>query len=150
MSINHAVRAERLRALCDDGAKFNEESLDDIKLGGHYDDGPPRVPHRYAALTYDGSSTWLETADTLEDMRDTLSDAIQGEVPWAPGEVLDLDTEDVYSPVVRVSLRALRYFVRYSYTIGDSTFENVAHYATKREARASMRNDSWKIITTNV
>jgi hypothetical protein len=150
--IDHHARAERLRALIENASKFNEESLDEIDLDGEI----PKVPHRFACMTYDGSSSWLETADTLRDMQNALVDAINGEVPWAPGEAVDLDTGDVYRSDVSVRLRPLPYFVRSAFTVdyshGPHTYTNDARFATKTEARAYIKTirETNEILETNL
>lgn len=76
------------------GHCFNEESLQDIDL----------ATDRYAAMTYDGSSSWLEANPDRDHLVAQLAGCIQGEVPWAPGEVIDLETGETFGVTVRVEI----------------------------------------------
>lgn len=120
-NIDHHARAERLRAMIASDSNVREDSIDgycvfepDPDRPGDFrpqangtivlDGETPRVPPRYAATTYDGSECYFEFADTLEDMGDALLEAMNGEVPWSPGAVVDLDTGDSYTANESVSL----------------------------------------------
>jgi hypothetical protein len=129
--IDHAARAARLREFYAEWSKVNDDSLADVEppveLEEEWDapdegdePDPSRVPYRYVANTWDGSSTWLEFDNELDSMRETLESAIHGEVPWAPGDVLDLDTGERHTSYVKVSLARLTHAVRWSYTLGKT------------------------------
>lgn len=99
--IDHHKRAERLRDFLDSLSKVNSEHLDqqDVKLDGEI----PHVPCRYALSEWDGSSTCVNFADTIESANEIAADLGGGDYPWSPGEMLDLDTGVTYEPVVTVT-----------------------------------------------
>lgn len=123
-------RATRLRALIAGESKVNDDSLKDE--GVDLESDPPVVPFRYAAPTYDGYNTWLQFADTLEVMAAELASAIESETPYAPGEVVDLDTGEVYRAVVNVHLPVARTYAKalavlHRLQAGESVTDALAH-----------------------
>jgi hypothetical protein len=127
--INHTTRAKRLYGLLAGESKVNDDSVADagVSMGD-----PPTVPYRYAAPTYDGSSTYIEFANDLAEMSSQLVEAIAGEYPSAPGNVVDLDTGTEYAPVVHVGLPEARTYRRamavlYRLQSGESVADALAH-----------------------
>lgn len=106
--IDHATRVKNLRAVMDGAYKINDESVstaEGIEYASDDDDMPNVIPYRYACPTYDGSSSWIEFANALDEMAEALADAINGEVPFAPGPVVvDLDTGEGFPTKVSVGI----------------------------------------------
>lgn len=102
MTVDHAKRAERLADLIAGESKVIDEGVADA--GVDLESDPPVVPFRYACPTYDGSNTWIQFANELAEMTaDLASEAVQGEVPYAPGNIVDLDTGTVFHTFVTVT-----------------------------------------------
>jgi hypothetical protein len=130
MQVDHHARADRLRDAIESWTKVNEDCLDraDIDLDGEI----PHVPHRYAASEWDGSSTWINFADTIEEAN-AISGDLGGEYPWAPGEMIDLDTGVPYEPKVTVEYEAQRWLVHASPDDSDLVFN--VRFTSEEKAR---------------
>lgn len=104
---DHMVRAANLRELIEQHAyKCNEEGFQEQDPIVDIECDPPVVPYRYAAATFDGRGTWMEFDDDLGRLSTTLAEAINGEIPWAPGAVMDLDSGEFFEAIVEVTLVA--------------------------------------------
>lgn len=117
MTIDHHKRADRLREFMDGCAKFNEDVLQEfnVKLDGEI----PNVPFRFVAQEWDGSTSWAGFYDTVEEACEGAAGSTMGEVAWAPGAMLDLDTGNSYEPLVKVEFVPLRWAVRVSWSFTD-------------------------------
>lgn len=128
-------RAERLRALLEDARKFRDEALDDNEID--LDANPPVVPKRFAVIQYDGNECYLGTYDNVADANNGEAGEILGEVPWAPGEMMDLDTGIAYEPHVTVRFKPLRWTLKVSFSFTNAV--SVIRFPTKQAARGYVR-----------
>lgn len=139
IAIDHHKRATNLLELLDDCSKVNDDALHEAEveiedLEG--EDPDPRVPKRYAATEWDGSSTWVNFYDTFEEAAEGAADSIMGEVAWAPGALMDLDTGRRWEPNVSVKWEPLRWGLRTrtKRSYGEPTEATMA-FVTKRQAQ---------------
>lgn len=140
--IDHHKRADRLRDFIDSLSKVAVEHLDqqDVTLDGEI----PNVPCRYALSAYDGSSTMLNFADTLEDAAEIAAD-LGDDYPWAPGEMIDLDTGVPYEPTVKVAFTAKRWLVHASPADSDLVFD--VRFTSEEQAREYIGDEAtWTVL----
>lgn len=95
-------RATRLEAFAGDQRHLRADSL--TNAGVDLDRAEAIVPFRYVASTWGDDESYLEFANTIEEMQHTLAQLGGGESAWAPGEVLDLDTGARWLTSVAVTL----------------------------------------------
>lgn len=131
--IDHHKRAERLRSFMDELSAVREYALSDhgIELDGEI----PKVPHRFAQSEWDGSETYINFFDTVEEANAGAGD-LGGEYPWVPGAMVDLDTGMHYEPFVTVRFKPLRWVVKVSGPRNDVTD---VRFPTKRMAAGWVR-----------
>lgn len=143
-------RADTLRDLIEGGdlAKLNEDCLrdQDVDLDGEI----PHVPKRYAQSEWDGSSNWINFADTIEEAQAMAGDLGGGDYPWAPGVMVDLDTGVPYQPVVAVTYEPQRWLVHVSKD--DSNLVLKARFTSEEQAREYIAShkaddeDAWTVL----
>jgi hypothetical protein len=127
---DHHARATRLRDFIDSLSKVNDDLAEaDVDLDGEI----PNVPCRYAVSEWDGSSTSINFADTIEDANAIAADLGGGDYPWAPGEMMDLDTGVPYEPNVTVEFVAQRWLVHASPDDSDLVFN--VRFTSEKQAR---------------
>lgn len=114
MAIDHHTRAARLREIIEEHHHLREweEDYPDVDLDGEI----PKVPQRFVTLGYDGSTTALGFADSLEEAAGWLTEAATNDYPDAPSGVRDLDTGIDYEPTVRVTLEPMDVEVELTYS----------------------------------
>lgn len=148
--IDDAARAARLEKFANELSKLNEDCFAEAGI----DMDVPDVPRRFACAQYDGSGAWIAFADELDDARKIQQDAPHEEVPWGPGDVLDLDTGQRYSTVLTATLERYTHRVTWTSVIGDSTWAVEGWYKSEEIAEgiaAEMRlQGSVRDVTVDV
>lgn len=131
--IDHHKRADRLREFMENLSKLNEDCLADtgITLDGEI----PHVPARFAESEWDGSGSFINFFDTIEDANAGAGD-LGGEYPWVPSTMLDLDTGVAYEPMVTVRFKPLRWVVKVSF---GATRTYDMRFPTKRAVHEYLR-----------
>jgi hypothetical protein len=139
MGVDMQARARRLREYLEsDCAKWRTDSLEEA--GVDLDADPPVVPCRFVTNEWDGSETYVQFGDTVDEMREICS-GLGGELPYVASSVLDLDTGNTYTVEYTAKLVPLPWLARWRFRIGAMTewIENASRYPTRSAARRQLR-----------
>lgn len=125
-------RAVRLAAYLESSCtKYRSDSL--AEAGVDLEADPPVVPHRFVTNEWDGSETYVQFADTLDEIREVCAGLGGGESVWLTESVVDLDTGNSYQVHFAVTLAPLAWIVRMTYAWSNDV--NVMRFESEDAAQ---------------
>lgn len=135
---DHAKRIERLLSFEESLSKVRDEYRDEYEALD-VDEGDCGYSH--ALAQYDGSETWIVMCESFDDAKDAAAGSCMEEIPWAPGEIIDLDTGAQYEVAdVKVEYVHLDTFVERTIRWEDGT-EHTTKFTTTRALAESWVQD---------